>query len=139
MEYVGKNKSPYYGVFLSSLLLIIVPILSFLLFFSIMNRYPDLNDQEVIYTSLFFGCGVAWIFQCSCVLAGLLKGTFKVVIDRLKEFFGNLSISIKFAFKYYWENIKSEGVVFWIYFIIINSTLALAIYGGVNYFINALQ
>ena len=61
-------------------------------------------------------------------MAGLFKGTFSVVWERTKEFFSNLSISLKFAVKYYFENIKEYGIVFWIYFDILSITLAVTIY-----------
>ena len=139
MEYDGKTKSPYYGIGLSSIMLVAAPIIMYFFFYFIFKNDATLNDKEVIYSSLFFGCGVAWIFQFTCVLAGLMKGTFKVVVERIKELFENLQISFKFAMKHYWENIKSEGVVFWIYFIIINLTLSLAIYGGLKYYVNVFS
>ena len=138
MEYDGKNKSPYYGVLLSSIMLIAAPIIMYFFFYGVLLKDPCLNNQEVVFSSLFFGCGVGWIFQFTCILSGLFKGTFKVVIERIRELFENLTISFKFAMKHYWENIKAEGIVFWIYFIIVNSTLALTIYGCIKYFINVL-
>ena len=75
------------------------------------------------------GVGCGFLFQMGCVIAGLFKGTFKVVVARVKEFFSNLSVNFKFAIKYYWENIKSEGIVFWIYFLIIGSTFAVTLIG----------
>ena len=134
MEYQGKNKSPYYGVWQSSLLLIAVPIVLFFFFKGIFDLEGKLTSEQIIHSSLFFGCGVASIFQLSCVLAGLFKGTFVVVVERLKELFGNLPISFRFAMKHYWENVKSEGIVFWIYFDILTITLILCCYGGYHYF-----
>lgn len=133
MEYQGKNKSPYYGIWQSSLLLIAVPIIMFFFFKSVLkNNIAD--SQQLNYASLFFSGAVASLFQLSCVVAGLFKGTFKVVIERMKELFGNLTISFKFAMKHYWENIKAEGIVFWIFFVIMVTTILVMIYGGINYF-----
>ena len=134
MEYQGKEKSPYYGVLLSSILLISSPFVMYLFFLFIFTRFRPYEVIANRYASISFGCLIAFLFQLSCAIAGLFKGTFKVVIVRLQEFFSNLSISFKFALKYYFENIKSEGIVFWIYFTILASTLFGCILGFVKYF-----
>ena len=133
MEYEGKNKSPYYGVWQSALLMIAAPVAMYFFFKIPFVTYSKMSKEEIHYCSLAFGCGVAFLFQFSCVIAGLFKGTLKVVINRLKEFFGNLSISVKFAYKYYFENIKEEGVVFWIFFVIITTTLGVTLFGIFSY------
>ena len=133
MEYQGKEKSPYYGVWQSAVILTIVPIAVTLFFYWVIGKYSNMNDQQVLYSSIAFGCGVAFLFQLMCIIAGLFKGTLKVVINRLKEFVSNLSISAKFAFTYYFENIKSEGIVFWIFFVIIGTTLFMTLFGVFSY------
>ena len=133
MEYDGKNKSPYYGVWQSVLLLTFAPFIMFIFFKWVLHTYSKMTPDQILYSLLAFGSGVAFIFQFSCVIAGLFKGTLKVVIARLKEFFGNLSISVKFAYKYYFENIKEEGVVFWIFFVIITTTLGVTLFGIFSY------
>ena len=133
MEYEGKNKSPYYGVWQSALLMIVAPVAMYFFFKIPFVTYSKMSKEEIHCCSLAFGCGVAFLFQFSCVQAGLFKGTLKVVINRLKEFFGNLSISVKFAYKYYFENIKEEGVVFWIFFVIITTTLGVTLFGIFSY------
>ena len=133
MEYEGKNKSPYYGIWQSAVLLTLAPFIMFVFFKVIFHLYTKMTPDQILYSSLAFGAGIASIFQLSCVVAGLFKGTLKVVLLRLKEFFGNLSISVKFAFKYYFENIKQEGIVFWIFFDIITATLGLTIFSIIKY------
>lgn len=133
MEYEGKNKSPYYGVWQTALLLTAAPFLMTLFFKAIFDKYSKMTDPQILFSAMAFGCGVAFMFQLTCIIAGLFKGTLTVVIKRLKEFFGNLSISAKFAFKYYFENIKEEGIVFWIFFVIIGSTLGATIFGIFKY------
>ena len=128
MEYQGKEKSPYYGVWQSSLLLIMAPTLLTLILWVVINAFKPIGKDENIYTAFMFGFGVGFIFQFTCAIAGLFKGTFKIVWDRTKEFFSNLSISVKFAFKYYFENLKEYGIVFWIYFDILALTLAVTVY-----------
>ena len=126
MEHEGKNQRPYKGVLLSSLILIGVPALLFLIVFLVVKKYGHMAKDITLYFSMMIGIGCGLLFQVSCVLCGLLKGTFKVVVNRVKNFFSNLSVNFKFAFKYYIEDIKTDGVVFWIFFLIISVMLLLS-------------
>ena len=87
---------------------------------TIPNGYTDLNDwSENALINAYY------IYE---------NGNLVLDVERLKELFGNLSISFRFAMKHYWENVKSEGIVFWIYFNILTITLILCCYGGYHYF-----
>ena len=136
MEHVGKEKSPYHGVLLSSLLLISVPVLLFLLFKYVIMKYQDFEKDFNTYSAMVIGFGVGFIFQFSCVFAGLTKGTLSVVVRRVANLFDDLSISVKYAFKCYLADIKENGIVFWIYFIIVTSTIAASIIGTIYLFNN---
>lgn len=135
MEYEGKAKSPYKGLLGSSFLLIAIPVFLFIFIFLIIKKYTKLPNDLKVDFSLMIGFGCGFLFQMTCILSGLFKGTFKVVVNRVKNFFSNLSINFKFAIKYYWEDIKSEGVVFWIYFLIVGSTLGIALVGIIKSYI----
>lgn len=132
MEYEGKTRSPYKGVLGSSLILISVPVLLFLIVFLIVSKFSNQSSEVDLNFSLMIGVGCGFLFQLSCIIAGLTKGTFKVVTNRVKNFFSNLTINFKFANKYYWEDIRSEGIVFWIYFLIVGSTFAATLIGFIN-------
>ena len=44
--------------------------------------------------------------------------------------------------KYYWDDIKTEGIVFWIYFLIIGGTFGITLYGFINsfnYYLNYIK
>ena len=135
MEYQGKNKSPYKGVFGTCLIMTVIPIALYFIVYLIVTKFTNQPKQLNVNFSLMIGVGCGFIFQLSCVLAGLLKGTFSVVINRVKEFFSNLTINFKFAIKYYWDDIKSEGVVFWIYFLLMGTTLTFFLIGLINSYI----
>ena len=135
MEYEGKEQKPYKGVLGSSLLLIAIPTFLFLLVFLVVKKYGNLPIDITTHFSMMIGIGCGLLFQLSCALCGLFRGTFKVVINRVKTFFSNLTINVKFAFKYYWEDIVTEGIVFWIYFIIIGSTFGCFLFGAIKSYI----
>ena len=132
MEHEGKTRSPYKGVFGSSLILTVVPILLFLFVLAVVKKFTNQPLSMDVNFSLMVGLGCGFLFQLTCVLSGLMKGTFKVVINRVKNFFSNLTINFKFALKYYWDDIKSEGVVFWIYFLILGTTFTFTLIGIIN-------
>ena len=136
MEHFGKEKSPYHGVVLSSLLLAGVPSFLFIWIYHLISKYQNFNQDFNMYSAMVIGFGVGFIFQFACVFAGLTKGTLKVVIRRVSELFSNLTISPKFAFRCYIADVKENGIVFWIYFIIVGSCLAITIVGAVLLFNN---
>lgn len=129
MENNGKEKKVYQGVFGSSLILVFIPLLLFTIIYLCVKSDGRGSAELNLYFALMVGLGAGGLFQLSCGLCGLFKGTFKVVVNRVKEFFENLDIGFKFAFKYYIENIKAYGLVFWIYFLIIGTTWGFTIYG----------
>ena len=134
MEYFAKNKSPYYGVFQSCIMLFLFTAGMILFFYIIFGNFTMMQGKEKTYCALGFGGLVGSLFSLSCAIAGLFKGTFIIVKNRIVEFFENLSISFKFAIKYYIENIKEYGIVFWIFLTIIAINVAVTIYGFVNHF-----
>lgn len=134
MKYDGRRKPIYYGVAGSLFLFTLFPTFVTLIFWSAFSRWSRLSDEKVLFVSLAFGCLVAFLFELCCVLDGLLQGSLKVVFARMIEFFSNLSISFKFAVKSYFNNIKEEGMVFWIYFDTILLTSGISIFSFLKYF-----
>ncbi len=126
----GRKKSPYHGIVLSCFLLIIVPIAMYFFMVLVFKKF-DKNPHEELntYTCIVLGVGVGFLFQLSCIFGGLFRGTFSVVVKRVVNFFDNLTISFRFAWKMYVDELKEDGVVFWIILIIILATLAVVIYG----------
>lgn len=133
MEYQAKEKGPYYGVWQTCLLLIVIPIALYFILYNLIGKFQEFNELAK-YTAMGFGFGIGSLFHISCAIAGLFKGTFKVVKNRIGDLFSNLKVSAKFAFKYYWEDVKSEGIVFWIYFVIILTFIILTITSFTSFF-----
>lgn len=130
------KKSPYRGILFTLIFLIGVPVgLYFFLKVILTTNAPyreyDLNK----YTAQALGFGCGFLFQMCCVLCGLFKQSFKAVTKRVVNFFSNLTVSFKFAFTMYFDEIKEDGVVFWFYFYIIVFTA----YFSVNGFINVIS
>lgn len=129
----GVKKNPYKGIIIICILLIAVPIGLYFLFkeviFSNQGQYSSyLNNASAIC----LGFGVGFIFQMSCVIGGLFRGSFSVVVKRVFNFFADLTISFKYAIRMYWDDIVENGVVFWIILPIILATLGVTLYYGLE-------
>jgi len=128
-----EKKSPYKGVIIMSIIMIIIPIFLCFLFEGVISDQQGRYGEEVNKnTALFLGCGAGLIFQLSCALCGAFKGMLKVVIKRIVGFFSNLSISFRVAIITYWDDLKEDGAAFWIFFIIIVVTLSICLKGLFN-------
>ena len=125
MDFEGKNKSPYKGVLLTSILLLTIP----LVFSFFIDLFMDSKTLINRYTIFVFGFGFGILFQLSCVIAGIMKDAFAVVKARIYSFFEDVQISVKYAFEAYLDDIKVNGIVFWIYLSIMILTVVLFVLG----------
>lgn len=132
MEHEGKNKSPYSGFWQCCVILLVVPLIIFALLYFAFDRFSRFSDELDLYSSIAIGFGAGFLFQLSCVIAGLFKGLFTVVVHRICTFFSDLRISRKVAIRIYIEDLKENGIVFWVYLFIILITLGSSIYGIVK-------
>ena len=136
MEHNGKNQSPYKGLTWSLFFMIIVPVLLYLLVFGAAKGIAGakMSTKECNLIGLMFGFGCGFLFHLSLIIAGLITESFKVVCVRIGHFFQNLRVSGKFAFKYYWFELKDTGYVFWFYFIAIVTVILVTVLSIVKYY-----
>ena len=125
MDFEGKNKSPYKGVLLTSILLLTIP----LVFSFFIDLFMDSKTLINRYTIFVFGFGFGILFQLSCIIAGIMKDAFAAVKARIYSFFEDVQISVKYAFEAYLDDIKVNGIVFWIYLSIMILTVVLFVLG----------
>ncbi len=114
-----ENRSPYNGILISILFMCLPSILCTWLFFEAIDIFQPQFGHDLNWASAkVLGCGIGVLFHLGCLLKGDFTKEFSVVINRLKEFFSYLFISPSLAFRFYFDDIKENGVVFWIYFVI---------------------
>ncbi len=131
----NSQKSPYRGVIPTAIILCLPSILLIWLFHAVLTKYqPHFSAELNLAAVKFFGCGVGVLFHLSCLIAGAFKESFQVVKERIKEFFSNLSVSTSLAFKWYFDDLKTEGVVFWIYFAIVATNFGITISALFDFF-----
>ena len=126
-----KNKIWYKGIFIMSFLMLFVPVIFSIIFYIAMANSETNQSLEISkHTAILLGCICGLLFDGTCIITGLYKGTLNVVINRIKEFFMDLKISIKFAFKNYFYDLIHNGFLFWVLCLIIGLT---ALIGWNNY------
>ena len=106
-----KYRSPYYGLWIVLLVMIGGSVLLYAFFYEILELSPIgpryLNEPS----ARALGFGVSTVFQLSCYVAGVFKQHVAAVGRRVFSFFGNLKVSLGFAFKCYFEDVRSDGAV----------------------------
>lgn len=110
-----KNKSPYHGVAIACFLMILVPVVMYLIMRTLLFELQPASGRELNEASArVLGLGIGVLFHLGCIIGGVLKDSFKIVVNRVKEFFDNLKFSFKLAWKCYIEQLRDGGIAFWI-------------------------
>ena len=117
MEHDNKKKSPYKGLFIQIFFYIVVPTLSFILFHWAINEYQtEFTKEHNLLSAVILSLIIGFLFTASTFIAGVAKQPFKVTKNRMAEFVANSKLSVGFAIKNYFYDIKENGIVFLIYF-----------------------
>ena len=112
---INSNKSPYHGVPLSVILMIIPsPILTLVLYAVLRAFQTQFTNQLNLAAAVALGFGVGAVYNLGCVILGALEEHWLVVKRRAKEFFADLEVSFSLAARWWWNDIKTNGVAFWI-------------------------
>ena len=116
MDYPEKNQSPYKGCIVTTIVLTIIPLILCLAFGGLLFRYQaSTGSKNNIQSAIFLGCGLGLLFHLSCFVSGAFKDSLRAVKERMREFKDNCSLSLGFAIKCYFEDMKVGGVAFLIY------------------------
>ena len=114
-----KRKSPYHGIVLTSFFMIAVPVgLYFLMRAILFKNQVEISAELNEASAKTIGLGVGFLFHMSLIIAGILEESFRVVIRRVIGFFDDLKFSFKIAWGCYVDDIRENGVAFWILFAI---------------------
>lgn len=125
-----KNKSPYHGIFVICFFLIVVPVALYFLFRAIFSvtqtDFPAELNEATARTVAF---GVGFLFHLACIIAGALKDSFRLAVMRVADFFENWKVSFKLACSCYVDDIKENGIAFWIMFAIMIANFCVFVSG----------
>lgn len=89
-----------------------------LFIFYIFDKLSSGPKHANIYYGFGFGSAAGFLFMVSFIIAGGLKNSFSIVQERWADFIENLKISFGFALKDFFTHIKNEGMVFWLYILV---------------------
>ena len=135
MEYYGKNKKPYRGIWIAFVTMFLVPVAFFALFyFAIMSKIT-VNNQYAFYISLSFSGLVGFIYGVICILSGLISDLFSAMVTRVRETLTYFGLFSKDGFKYYiHEFINDGGPIMWGFLLLMGSFAVISIIGFANFF-----
>lgn len=128
----NKKYSPYHGCWVVFLLLIGVPLALYAVVAAAISFYQPQFARINPASARCIGCLLGSVYHMSCIISGLLRDPWRALCYRVKEFFENLPCGLPFAFRCYWEDMKSDGVLFIPYTAIIGACLYFAIEGAVT-------
>lgn len=129
MDGINSSKSPYRGLWIALLILIIIPVLMSLLLFLAIDKWQYKQPFEVnFWTGVFFGFLIGSCFQTITIIVGLYKGSFKNMIMRVVHFIGNARTSFKLAWMIYKDEVAEQGLVFWVIFPVMSGIYGITIF-----------
>lgn len=135
MEHEAKNKSPYKGVGVVCILLVLVPLAVYFIIYGAINNFQANKylDAHNILTSKIFATLIGFLFHISCFVAGVFKDARAAVVERRKEFRENLFLSLGFAISSYFYDMRKNGIVYLIYSVIILANVILLLHSLYTY------
>ena len=123
----SKYYSPYHGVWAQLLVLILVPLGFFALVHVGFSFYQPHYGKLNLLSAKAIGCGLGVLFHLSCAIVGVFTPGWRAVKYRIREFFENLVIGLGYSIESYWEDMKSDGVVFLLQMPIVGLNLYIAV------------
>ncbi len=133
MEYYGKNPKPYKGIGFFVVFLVLPPILIFALVYTRFTEYNDAPQDVVISFSLLLSCIIGTLINLISIFRGLIEDLLRLSRERLKEFFDEVTITPKGAFKsYFFSFYHDGGIILVIFFTYMIALIVIGILGFIN-------
>ncbi|MBQ8554354.1 MAG: hypothetical protein IJ438_00640 [Clostridia bacterium] len=129
MQDENKKQPPYKGFAILCIMLVSVPAVLYAVTLAVLQTYQPSSNGLDEATARAIGLGLGMLFHLSCWVAGAFRDSFAVVKFRVSEFFENIAGGLGFALVCYWDDIKSDGVVFLACFLIMATNAVLCVDG----------
>lgn len=130
------RKSPYHGIWIVILITIAIPLIFFGIFYPIFLAYKSHDGILNLYQAIAFSTLVGLLFQLSCIIAGLWTRPVQVSFSRIHDLIVYFPLVKKAAIQKYKDDVKEDGLVFLIYFILFLIELVLCVTFFTLFFIN---
>ena len=116
MEYYGKDPRPYHGIGFFAFFLVLVPVLVFILVYTIFSNYHDSPQDVVFHFALFIAALVGTLFNMVAIFKGSFEDLFRAWRERIRDFFEEVRITPKGAFKSYFASFYNDGGIILVIF-----------------------
>ena len=113
---------------ITCLFITIDTILFSCLLYLIFDKAKELPTHVNWYYGFGFGCATGFLFMICFIIAGGMKNSTHILIERWVDFFENLRISLGFAFSSLFTHIKNEGMAFWLYILLMAAQIGVSYY-----------
>lgn len=126
MEYKAKNKQLYKGFWFECFILIIIPLVLYVFFRSVLAYFNPTNIHLNKVSAKALGFGLGTVVHMYLWIAGSFDDAWNGVKRRVSNFFANLKISFKIAVHEYIFDLQAESLEFWVYFAIMAACALIA-------------
>ncbi len=134
MEYEGKEKRVYHGIWIPFILIVLVPTGCFFLFYWAIGHFSKLPQDALIKMCLGFAGLEGFLFGMICLISGFIHDLFLAMINRIKDTFEYFTPFSKDAFKWYFYQFKQDGgIIIWVFLLLIIAFLIISIYGFTSF------
>lgn len=126
----SEYQSPYKGILIGLSFVIGAPIATYFFIYTLLE-WNDYHKQ-VELTARVIGSGIGVCLHLGMIIQGMLSDSWRVVKNRVCEFFANLTIGIGFAIGQYFRDLKQNGIVFILYMVPISVCFVIFIIALIN-------
>ncbi len=125
-----NKDSPYRGQIATMITLAAPSLLFTFIFYGAISLWQGRFGVALnLASAKALGCLIGVLFHMCCFLMGAFKPHSDIVKERVKEFISDLSISPKLAFSWYWKDIKTNGIAYWLDISVVAANLLICIDG----------
>ena len=129
MNDTNNQKNSLKNDYIAGFIVILLSIFFVWFVYFVVKIFASYSETVCWNYGFSIGGTLAIGFQIIFLMSGGWEKPINIVVERWKDFFSDLSISIKFAFSSLFENYKSQGIVLLFYIFIMLCTINMCIHG----------
>lgn len=131
---INQNKSPYHGMLVAAVVMTLPSPIVTLVMYLLFNEFqPQFSHELNLTSAVAVGFGVGTVYHMCCVITGAFADHWAVVKNRVKEFFADLTVSFPLAITWWYNDVKTNGLAFWIDTTILSLNFAVFLNGLIHF------
>lgn len=137
MEYYGKERKVYRGIWAAAIAMFAFPAAIYGLLYWAISVKTSYTPQEITYMCLGFAGLVGFLYCFTLILTGTISDLFENLVKRIRETFEFYGPFSKDGMSYYWYSFFHDGgPVLWGFFIFMFGYAGVSAFGFISYFLN---